>query len=132
MDLPVLILALCVFARSLALALAYRRLDVALALDRAGLDSDVAQLVAGPLLQRHALLLSVEAARKEAATTLTHAYEIVRHDFLLGLGYDRSLMYYPNQTPAVRALTRAPHVQEQSEQRVLGDMRELLASLRLD
>ena len=130
MDLPVLILALCVFARSLSLALAYRRLDVALALDRASLDSDVAQLVAGPLLQRHALLLSVDAARKEAVTALTHAYEIVRQDFLLGLGYDRRLMYYPNQSPAARALTRAS--QEQSEQRVLGDMRELLAGLRLD
>ena len=73
----------CVFC-SLALVQAYRRLDVTFALDK-HISSDLLETVMTPLLQRHAITSSLHTARKEAAETLSHLYEIARQDYLLGL-----------------------------------------------
>lgn len=102
----------CCLARSLALALAYRRLDAAFALDRVDLNADIAELIAAPILQRHALLLSIDEARKQAVRTLRHTYDIIQQDYLLGLDFDQPFTSLTDSVPAgvlMRCRLDPPH-----------------------
>ena len=87
--------------RSLALAQAYRRLDVTRALDQ-HISTDLLELVSAPMLQRHAITSSLYTARKEAAETLSHLHEIARQDDLL----DLDMLRVPGPGGPVQVLMR--------------------------
>ena len=128
--------------RSLALAQAYRRLDVTRALDQ-HISTDLLELVSAPMLQRHAITATLHAARKEAAETLSHLYEIARQDCLLGL----DMLRVPGPGGPVQILMRQCFMQSNhapirnvdwasppppSDTEILAEARTLIDSVLLD
>ena len=131
----------CVFC-SLALVQAYRRLDAARALDQY-ISTDLLETVMTPLLQRHAITSSLHTARKEAAETLSHLYEIARQDYLLGL----DMLRVPGIGGPVQVLMRRCFMQSNhapirdvdwaslpppSDTEILAEARTLIDSVLLD
>lgn len=62
---------------------------------------DIIEKIACSLLQRHALLVSIEEARKEAVSTLAHTYGIIQQDYLLGLDFDQPFTGLTDSVAAV-------------------------------